>query len=235
MQKICLKRPGSRRDREGEEGMAQQTQVCSVAAILFDYGGVLAEEGFRNGLRSIGIRNGLDPEFMVAKGSELVYRVGYVTGQADEKTFWDAIRRETGIPWGDHALREEILSRFRLRPGVLEIVHRLREEGLGVFILSDQTNWLDELEDRDHFFSLFDQVYNSYHLGKGKKDPTLFDQVAEWLKVPSDRVLFIDDTREHIERARGRGFQTIWFSGEETFRKELLRFCPFLDLPDGGV
>ncbi len=33
-----------------------------IKAVLFDFGGVLAEEGFREGLKSIGRKNGLDPE-----------------------------------------------------------------------------------------------------------------------------------------------------------------------------
>jgi hypothetical protein len=34
----------------------------SIQAVLFDYGGVLAEEGFREGLKNIARWHGLDPE-----------------------------------------------------------------------------------------------------------------------------------------------------------------------------
>jgi putative hydrolase of the HAD superfamily len=33
-----------------------------IKAVLFDFGGVLAEEGFREGLKAIGVKNGLDPD-----------------------------------------------------------------------------------------------------------------------------------------------------------------------------
>jgi hypothetical protein len=39
---------------------AQTTGTCSVNLVLFDFGGVIAEEGFRNGLLSIAHLNGLD-------------------------------------------------------------------------------------------------------------------------------------------------------------------------------
>lgn len=32
-----------------------------IKAIIFDFGGVLAKEGFREGLKSIAEKNGLDP------------------------------------------------------------------------------------------------------------------------------------------------------------------------------
>ena len=33
-----------------------------IKAVLFDFGGVLAEEGFRNGLLELGRRQGLNPQ-----------------------------------------------------------------------------------------------------------------------------------------------------------------------------
>jgi len=33
-------------------------------------------------------------------------------------------------------------------------------------ILSDQTDWLDELNERDGFFQHFDCVFNSFHMGR---------------------------------------------------------------------
>jgi FMN phosphatase YigB (HAD superfamily) len=119
---------------------------CTVDAILFDFGGVLAEEGFRNGLLSIAKHNGLEPEPFTRTGFELVFEVAYVIGRSDESTFWQALREQTGIRDTDETLRKEILSHFRLRAWMIELVKKLKHFNVRLAILSDQANWLDELD-----------------------------------------------------------------------------------------
>ena len=133
-------------------------KTCSIDLILFDFGGVLAEEGFRNGLIAIARLNGLVPDSFLEKVYDITFTRGYVLGNADEKTFWEALREETGIQGSDDGLRNEILSRFTLRGWMLEIIRQLHHNSLLLAILSDQTNWLDELDAQHDFFQLFDRV-----------------------------------------------------------------------------
>ena len=56
-----------------------------VKAVIFDFGGVLAEEGFREGLKVVAIKNGLDPEEFFKIAEEMIYKTGYLTGMTDEK------------------------------------------------------------------------------------------------------------------------------------------------------
>jgi putative hydrolase of the HAD superfamily len=195
-----------------------------VKVILFDYGGVLAEEGFREGLMAIARSNGLSPQVFFEMATAAVYESGYVVGRADEQSYWDVLRQRSGIRQSEAYLRKEILDRFILRPWMLEIVSGLRQSGYFVGILSDQTQWLDELDDRDHFFAEFNVVFNSYHLGRGKKDPQVFDEVAERLGVLPSEILFIDDNDGHIERAKSRGLQTILFRDKDSFIREIDTF-----------
>jgi putative hydrolase of the HAD superfamily len=195
-----------------------------VKVILFDYGGVLAEEGFREGLMEIARSNGLSPQDFFEMATTAVYESGYVVGNANEHSYWDLLRKRSGVRQSDAELRKEILERFILRPWVLEIVRNFKREGYLVGILSDQTQWLDELDGRDHFFAEFDVVFNSYHLGRGKKDPQIFYEVAERLGVRPSEILFIDDNEGHIERARSRGLRTILFKGKDSFLREVDRF-----------
>jgi putative hydrolase of the HAD superfamily len=99
-----------------------------IKVVLFDFGGVLADEGFRNGLEAIGEKQGVNDIFDV--GERLIYETGYVLGLAEERQFWEELRRETGIEGADRELREEVLKRFTLRPEVLSEVRSLRETGL---------------------------------------------------------------------------------------------------------
>jgi len=201
---------------------------CSIDLILFDFGGVIAEEGFRNGLISIAHLNGLDSAIFLKEAYELTFKGGYVTGKVDEHTFWNMLRERTGIKGSVQKLRNELLSRFVVRNWMLELVQRLKDASVVTAILSDQTNWLDELDAQHNFFRLFDRVFNSYHLGKCKKDPSLFEDVLGEMNFRPEQSLFIDDSQDNIKRATHRGLHTIYYQDKNSFMKNMLSFCPFL-------
>jgi len=203
--------------------------ACSIDLILFDFGGVLAEEGFVNGLKAMAVMNGLDPDTMVKTGFQTVHDTGFVVGRADEATFWHEIRRRTGIRQDDTTLRQEMLSRFVLRTWMFEIIRDIRSHGVQVGILSDQTLWLEELDDRFDFFRWFDHVFSSYHMGKSKRDPSIFDDIAGTLNLKPGGILFIDDHEGNCKRARSRALKTILYVDEEQFLRELKGICFFVD------
>jgi putative hydrolase of the HAD superfamily len=199
-----------------------------IRAIIFDFGGVLAAEGFREGLRAIGKRKSLNPEDFYRIAGEMIHQVGYVTGNSDERIYWNAVREKTGVKGSDKELREEILNRFILRPKIIKVVQKLKSSGFIVAILSDQTNWLDELNQRTPFYHYFDYIFNSFDLKKTKRDPSLFRDVCIQLGVQPEEVLFIDDNLENIERAATQGLRTIHFKDVTMFKKEIKRFVSVL-------
>lgn len=201
--------------------MHSQQQKTPVRAVLFDFGGVVAEEGFREGLQAIAKKFGLDPEQFFSLANEAVYGSGYVTGQANEAAFWAAVRSASGINSNDAELRREILDRFIVRPEMIAIVHQLHHQKTQTVILSDQSNWLDILDQRYHFFQEFDRIYNSYYLGKSKRDETLFTDIARKLDLEPAQCLLVDDNRGHTERARARGLQAHLFRDPQTLRADL--------------
>jgi len=161
---------------------------------------------------------------VIKTGFRIVYDLGFVTGKAGEGEFWSAFRQQTGIKGSDQILREEILSRFTLRPWMLEVVRSLREKGVIVGILSDQTNWLDELNDRYNFFQYFNYTFNSFHSGLSKKNLEGFEYVLKKINVNPEKVLFIDDHLSNIERAKVVGMRTIHYKQKEMFIEELRYF-----------
>jgi len=191
-----------------------------IKAIIFDFGGVLAEEGFREGLMTIGNENGLDSDSFFTISSDLVYQTGYITGRSNEHSYWNAVREKTGISGDDKDLREEVLKRFRLRPEMIRYVKRIRSSGLTVAILSDQTNWLDEINQRAPFYHHFDHIFNSFYLRKTKRDASLFSDICDMLGLKPDEVLFVDDNLDNIKRASSQGLRTICFKDVDEFEKE---------------
>ena len=198
--------------------------MSSSRRVLFDFGGVLAEEGFSEGLEAIGREQRLPVADMTQAGMHAVYDSGYVTGQGTEADFWALLRERTGLRGDDAVLTKTILDGFVVRPWILALVQRLRSLGYVTGILSDQTDWLDRLDASLHFYRCFDRVYNSYRLGKGKRDPSVFSDVAADLGLPPSQILFIDDNDQNVERARSAGMHAVHYRDRARFLDELDRW-----------
>ena len=192
-----------------------------IKAVVFDFGGVLATEGFKEGLKAIGRKNGLDPDEFFLTASELVYQTGYVAGMSGEPEYWKAIRERTGVTASDEELRNEILSRFSLRPKILSVIRNLRDAGMSTAVLSDQTNWLNEINSGSPFYHNFDFVFNSFELKKTKRDSSVFRDICSAIGVEPGEVLFIDDNVENIRRAKAEGLIAMHFKDVNGFEKEI--------------
>jgi len=193
----------------------------SIKAVLFDFGGVLAEEGFYNGLMAMAREQHLDVDNMPRDAMQAVYDSGFVLGRGSAADFWALMRERTGLQGEDAVLTKRILDGFVIRPWIMERVRRLREQGFITAILSDQTNWLDWLDEQYHFSDAFDHIFNSYYLGKGKQDPSLFTDVAAILALPPSDLLFVDDNADNVARAQSRGLQTIHYVDRDSFIVEM--------------
>ena len=200
--------------------------TACIKAVLLDFGGVVADEGFVEAMTVLARNLGISPSVLVETAFKTSHEIGFSRGRVREEEYWPVLARKVGKP--EHVLnvKEEIFARYRLRPWVFDIVHRMRERGILVCLLSDQSHWLDELDDRLGFFRHFDRVFNSYHMGVTKKDPRVFDLVLERLGTAPSQVLFIDDHLPHVERARCKGLNVIHFGGREDFLAQLERYFP---------
>ena len=53
-----------------------------IDVVLFDFGGVIAEEGWKQGLKVIARANGLDEEKFLQEAIDTIYATGYLLGKA---------------------------------------------------------------------------------------------------------------------------------------------------------
>jgi FMN phosphatase YigB (HAD superfamily) len=192
-----------------------------IDVVLFDFAGVIAEEGWKEALKLIAEANGLDQSKFLQDAIDTIYATGYVMGKAPESRFWSALREKTGIKESDALITKEIFSRFLIRGWMIDLVKKLKAQKIRVGILSDHTDMLDKLNQRYDFFKWFDHVFNSYHLGKGKRDSSLFDDVTRTLRTAADRILFIDDDSGHVDRARKKGWKAIQYVDRDSFIQEM--------------
>jgi len=61
----------------------------------------------------------------------------------------------------------------------------------------------------------------SYEVGFKKPDPRIFQKAMEWASVNPEKILFIDDTKGHVEAAISLGMQGVHFQSGEQLKKEL--------------
>lgn len=188
-----------------------------IKAVLLDYGGVIAEEGFQNGLRSMAAEQGLDGDVVLEVAKYAVYDSGLVLGWGTEAALWNLMRERSGLKGSDSELTNRVLRGFVLRPWMIETVQHLSALGYVTGILSDQTHWLDWLNERDKFFQYFDHVFNSCHMGKGKRDLSLFHDISGKLSLSPGEILLVDDMKRNVLRAQAAGWRTIRYVDKAGF------------------
>lgn len=196
----------------------------AIELVLFDFGGVLAEEGFLAGLATIARKNKMKPDVVTEQVKDIIFNNGFIAGRCDEAAFWDDVRSTTGVSGSDAELRAEILDNFILRPWMFDIVERLKSAGVRVAILSDQVNWLDELNGKFHFFDKFERVFNSFYHGTHKGEERFFQLALEELQLEPGKILFVDDAVRNIAVATSLGFRSILYTDKESFLEQLGKF-----------
>ena len=147
-----------------------------------------------------------------------------MTGDADEKIFWQEMRQKFSLVGTNAYLSDQILSRFTVRGWVLEIIKQHRDQNVLTAILSDQTDWLDRLNSKYDFFKYFDRVFNSFHLKQSKHNGgEIYDTVLAEMKVPANSALFVDDNENNIKKAKAKLLHTIYYKDRRSFETELNR------------
>lgn len=194
-----------------------------VSTVIFDYGGVIAEEGWAKGVRIIAEKCGHEPESFFQLCVDAIQEVGFCIGNVDEYEYWNYMKTKVKIPMTTEELKEEILPRFIMRQDVIKLAERLGKHYTTV-ILSDQTHWLDELNERDDFFKVFHHVYNSYHDGNSKQSESYFVETCEKLKIEPNEAVFIDDNKGNISRARNVGLNAVLYQSFEQTVEELKKY-----------
>lgn len=202
-----------------------------IDVVFFDFSGVLADEGFVDGLRKIAARNGFDQDEFQSVVTEICYEGGYATGKATEAEFWEEVRKKTGLVEQSELLHLEILTGFAVRLWMLEVVDVIRASGVKTAILSDHTNWLEDLDFEHSIYSHFDRVFNSYREGISKRSHDYFHYALRAMDVTPERSLFVDDNPSNLLRAGEIGMQTLLYDEHDKVLDRLQALFPNVIFP----
>lgn len=105
-----------------------------------------------------------------------------------------------------------------LRPDVIDIMHKLREQGHRVVVLSN-TNRLHTTywpEQYPEIRAAADKIYLSQEMGLRKPEPAIYQQVLEQEGFSASEAVFFDDNADNIKGAQQAGITSILVTGKET-------------------
>ena len=106
-------------------------------------------------------------------------------------------------------------------PGAADLVAQTRATvATGCFSNTNALHWHGHIAAWP-LASLFDYRFLSFELGVLKPDVAAFAQVASLLKVPAERVLFLDDNAMNVAGAAEAGFQAARVAGVDEARQVL--------------
>jgi glucose-1-phosphatase len=149
-------------------------------------------------------------------------------GEITDEVFAQALCQEMNMPLSYEQFSHGWQAVFvALRPEVIAIMHKLREQGHRVVVLSN-TNRLHTTfwpEEYPEIRSATDHIYLSQDLGMRKPEARIYQQVLQAEGFSAEDAVFFDDNADNIEGAKLLGITSILVTGKETipdyFSKQL--------------
>lgn len=201
--------------------MAGQDGTGQVRAVLLDVDGTLIDsnDGHAQAWVDVCSEFGHDIEFgrvrwLIGMGGDKV--LPKLTGIEEESDEGQRIKERRG-----EIFRERYLPSLKACPGAVELVERLRDEGLKLVVATSASETdLKALLDKIGLSWLGENATNSDDADNSKPDPDIVEAALEQTGAPAGEVVMIGDTPYDIEAASRAGVRIIgvecggWEAGE---------------------
>jgi putative hydrolase of the HAD superfamily len=192
--------------------------------LLFDLFGVIARlqsaEGKDRIVRTAGIPA---PDFWDAYWT---LRPPYDRGEVNGPGYWRSVAKTLGTSFDDHQIERLVAADIASWSGVddtmVDLVEELAAQDRRIALLS---NIPEELAGhygvRHAWFNRFEVCALSCRISRAKPDPDAYRWCQNALRVPPDRVLFIDDRQDNIRAAEAVGMRGHLFTTAARLRERL--------------
>lgn len=149
-------------------------------------------------------------------------------GEISDEEFAERLCHEMDVPLSYEQFSMAGRQCFvAIRPDVIAIMHKLREQGHRVVVLSNTnrlhtTFWPDEYPEVQ---AAADKIYLSQEMGMRKPEARIYQAVLQAEGFTAADAVFFDDNADNIEGANQLGITSILVTGKETipnyFAKQL--------------
>ncbi|PJF31458.1 MAG: hypothetical protein CUN51_03775 [Candidatus Thermofonsia Clade 1 bacterium] len=186
-----------------------------IRAVIFDFGGVLMRTQDDSGRRAWENRLNLAHGQLerLVHGSSLWIEAQ--RGTLAPEAYWQALGEQLGINGDDlDQLRHDYFKGDVLDESLVALIDRLRERGLRLGLLSNDSHALAEKLERLDLHRHFDAVAISAQIGALKPEPEAFRAIAEALEVSLPECVFIDDNTANVDGAKSVGMHALRYTAD---------------------
>jgi putative hydrolase of the HAD superfamily len=201
----------------------QATQEQKKPIIVFDFGGVIAEQNKEMLFLFLERSLHLSPPQLVHVLKNL--RQARARGISDEQ-FWSeyAAATKTKLPQNFATTFSAFKqSTVRLNPKVIDLVKTLRSEGYQVALLSNSQKSQAKIIKDKGLQNYFDPLVLSCEIGVEKPNLEAYRILLKRLETEPKECILIDDCSENIQAAQKAGMEGILFQSIEGLQAELAK------------
>jgi putative hydrolase of the HAD superfamily len=211
----------------GSGGPDARTEMTSdsIAAVVFDLGGVVMESPLHALARfeqDCGIERNAINRAIVAAGDQGAW-ARLERGELSLEEFctpFEADCRSCGLEVSGVRMMAYIAEASVLRPRMLEAIRRIRDHGRRTAALTN--NWRsDRPRGPNPLAGYFDVIIESAVVGLRKPDPRIYELVCRELGVAPSQTVFLDDIGRNLKAARALGMKTIKVDDPDEALREL--------------
>ncbi len=195
-----------------------------IKAIIFDYNGLFGPDSDDwTSYRSIPVLTGLSEEELHELFDESWSTISI--GRENLIDFFARVAAKSRKKITREQLLQAYLTDIIVYEEVLNFAKKLKEKGLQLFILSNETKEaMDFKLDKYHLNLVFDKVYCSADIGMTKRNPDAFKLVLDEQKLNPQETLFVDDRSHNVDTAKSFGMRGIIYKDFQQFEKELTKY-----------
>ncbi|MBW3012804.1 HAD-IA family hydrolase [Candidatus Woesearchaeota archaeon] len=165
--------------------------MAGIETVAFDFGGVFFTYAYRVLVEDL-VKE-LDVPFRQAAKAFLNSALDhYQKGILTETDYWDVFESVIGKNCDRKKLRQIMMDHHEPIPESWDLVERLRKK-YRVAMLSNHTNWLDEINEKHDFYPLFDPIIISVREGTKKPEERIWQILIERSHCAPQQIVMIDD------------------------------------------
>ncbi len=143
------------------------------------------------------------------------------TGKISPQEFFQSIKKDLGLSLSYDEFIPIWNDIFMEDPEVSKMIQSLKKRWrLGLLSNTDPLH-VDYILSKFPILKAFEKRIFSYEVGFKKPAVEIFQKAIEWASVKPQKILFIDDIKEHIEVAVSLGMQGIHFVSAKQLRETL--------------
>lgn len=182
-----------------------------IKAVIFDYGGVV-KEGHSLKKDFAKIYNMPEEEMQKFEDKIKPIYAQFMRGSIDEKKFWQQFSGAIGKSTPNNCIelsRKIYKETFSFFPEILDLIEKLKEQGLKTAVLSNILDFQAEIIREKDGYKMFDVVALSYEEGLEKPELDFYKLIIERLGIKPEECIFIDDGKWNLPPAISLGMKTV--------------------------